>query len=87
METSEASEIPETHETTKKSTLNKNTALVLQGFLKLSKIEQEEFIKNLHDYQQRSLYSYSTIELDETIRKSINVTFGPLNEACPCCGK
>lgn len=65
--------------------MNKNTAKVLQGFLRLSQAEQNEFIENLNDYLRRP--QYRQFELSEQIRRDAGVTFGPLNEPCPCCGK
>lgn len=61
-----------------------NTALVLDGFLRLSESEKKEVIAEVEQYVQ---YPHSTTKsLSESIRR---VDLGPvlLTNRCPCCNR
>jgi|26BtaG_2_1085354.scaffolds.fasta_scaffold38649_2 hypothetical protein len=69
--------------------MNKDIALVLQGFLALNDNEKKQFIEEIQGYTE---YPYST---KDSIQKSITESFGlesnsislgPSPNSCPCCG-
>ena len=61
--------------------------VVINGFLKLSDSEKEEFVNLVEQYKK---YPYTTgDEIKKTLDESrtFGVNFGPAPGSCPCCGK
>lgn len=67
--------------------MNKKTALVLKGFIELSETEKAEAIDELKKYLAGSRAIQESLSKSYDSVKGSGVTFGPLKESCPCCGR
>jgi hypothetical protein len=63
--------------------MDKKVAIVLNGFLALSSLGQDEFIRELNKH----LKGDKPGELRKAIVESNTINFGPAPGGCPCCGK
>lgn len=63
--------------------MNKKTELVFAGWLGLNPDELEELNNAINNYMGQS--QNRQIEIARDLNQSIRL--GPLEQACPCCGK
>ncbi len=65
--------------------MNTRVAAVLQGYVELTATERQEFVTEINRYIEGDFSIKRVVEQD--IRKSFSVQFGPAPQTCPCCGK
>lgn len=65
--------------------MNEKTARVLRGFLNLTPLEKEEFLRELNRYQGLQL-DFQKKAFQEQIEKRAD-SVGPKNSICSCCGR
>jgi hypothetical protein len=64
--------------------MNEETRLVFRGLLNLDAYQQQLLIDAFRAYERASEDEKQRIKLQEHVLK---MELGPLNRACPCCGR
>ena len=66
--------------------MSDKTIVVLNGYLKLTDEERQEFIDAVNNFHKKSYIG--RVDFVENVQKSQRMVLGPLSStACPCCGK
>ncbi len=60
--------------------MDDNVRRTLKAFETLTPSQREELLKSLRGYETKG-------RLDESVRKDLIITMGPLGGRCPYCGK
>ena len=62
--------------------MDRDVAFVLNGFVKLSRDQRDEFVESVNKYIKDE---HKRVLIEKAVRSEIN--FGPMPSGCPCCGR
>lgn len=66
--------------------MDRKTAAVVRGFTRLSEAQRQEAVREFNSYLEGTTQTKSLVA-DGAERRVLEVTLGPLGDACPCCGR
>ncbi len=65
--------------------MNTKSRHVLKGWLELSSDERQWVAKEINDSNEKTTSEKDILK--KSLNENLGITFGPLENGCPCCGK
>ena len=65
--------------------MNTKCRRVLKGWLELSSSERQWVAKEINDSNDKTTSEKDALK--KSLNENLGITFGPLENGCPCCGK